>query len=432
MIRPFAVLAAALVLVAPVTATAALPAPGGATVVDLGDARAYVEPDATVALTGLELFVRAGLDRQEDRQNGLAALVAQSVLRTPVDGVPLADAVEARGGSVTFAVAAQYARFYLEARPEQIGPLADLVARALHAPSFDPATLAAARRELGDRIADAQSDPRLVGLDMLRGSYYRDGAGAPALGTPQTLLALGTADAAAFYAHWYVRGDAFVTAVGRTGPADESGSRALVDALAPGNAPDGALAIRPLTAQPKRLVTHRDDVYSPYVVIGFEAPALGDRDFPAALVIRAILSDLFKQDQATVRPFVFRPIGSIYGYDADPAQLALWLNGSEVEPQVGLAALDALVKAAAEKPLEAAVLARYRQRARGEWALESLSLDERAWSIGNAVAHGLNADASAQVGAAIDEVTAADVERVAKKWFQRFDVALVLPRGDGG
>lgn len=428
MTRSPAVLATVLAMLAPLGAQAA-PATD---VVDLGGTRAYVRADAAVALTGIELFVRAGLDRETDRQNGAAALVAETVLKTPVDGVPLVDAVDARGGSLTFAVAAQYVRFYLEAQPENIAPLADLVARVLHAPNFDPATLAAARSELGDRIADTESDPRLVGLEMLRASYYRDGAGTPALGTPASLLQLGPADARAFYTQWYLRGDAFVTVVGRTGTTAEPAERALADALPVGAAPNAAVAIRPLTAQPKRMVTHRGDVYSPYVVIGFGAPALGDPDFPAALVMRSMLSDLFRQDEATTRPSVFRPIGSIYDYDVDPAQLALWVNGGQIDPSVGVAALDALVKAAASRPLESAVLARYRQRARGEWALESLSLDERAWSIGNAVAHGLNADAADQVGAAIDKVTPSDVERVAKKWFQRFDVALVLPRGDGG
>ena len=71
--------------------------------------------------------------------------------------------------------------------------------------------------------------------------------------------------------------------------------------------------------------------------------------------------------------------------------------------------------------------------ARGGWLLENLSLDERAWSIGNAVAHGLAADASDSVAPAIARVTAADLQRVAKRYFQRFDVALVLPRqGPGG
>ncbi|MGD1066701.1 MAG: hypothetical protein ABR975_07775, partial [Vulcanimicrobiaceae bacterium] len=153
MSRSPAVLATVLALLAPLGAQAA-PATD---VVDLGGTRAYVHTDATVALTGVELFVRGGLDRESDHQNGAAALVAETVLQTPVDGVPLVEAVDGRGGSLTFAVATQYVRFYLEAQPENIAPLADLVARALHAPSFDPTTLAAARSELGDRIADTES-----------------------------------------------------------------------------------------------------------------------------------------------------------------------------------------------------------------------------------------------------------------------------------
>ncbi|MDB5070799.1 MAG: hypothetical protein JWM87_1910, partial [Candidatus Eremiobacteraeota bacterium] len=120
-----------------------------------------------------------------------------------------------------------------------------------------------------------------------------------------------------------------------------------------------------------------------------------------------------------------------YGYDATPAQLVLWINGARVDPEVGLGALSGVVKAVSTKPLAPAVLSRYKETARGEWTLETLSLDERAFAIGNAVTHGLDADASDDVTAAIARVTAADVQRVAKKYFQKFDVALVIPRASG-
>jgi predicted Zn-dependent peptidase len=125
---------------------------------------------------------------------------------------------------------------------------------------------------------------------------------------------------------------------------------------------------------------------------------------------------------------VFRPAGTIYGYDTAPAQLVLWINGGRLDPEQGLTSVDAFVKRAAAKPLAAAVLSRYKETARGAWALEAVSLDERAFAIGNAVTHGLDADAAGEVGAAIARVTAADVQRVAKKYFQKFDVALVMPR----
>jgi predicted Zn-dependent peptidase len=144
-----------------------------------------------------------------------------------------------------------------------------------------------------------------------------------------------------------------------------------------------------------------------------------------------VLAGVFERAGATSLPPLFHSVGLLYGYDASPAQLVLWINGARLAPEVGLAGIDAIAKAAARKPLNAAVLARYKETARGAWTLESVTLDERAAAIGNAVAHGLPADAAGEVGAAIARVTAADVQRVAKKYFQKFDVALVLPRGNG-
>jgi zinc protease len=254
----------------------------------------------------------------------------------------------------------------------------------------------------------------------------------PPLGTPAGLAGLGPGDVRAFFGHWYLRGDALVAAAGNTGNAAEAAARVIAASLPAGSAPQPAIATRPFAAQPKRIVTRRD-VHANYVVVGFAAPAFGDRDFAPALVMRALLGEIFEAPSATTVPPLFRPTGTVYGYDTAPAQLTLWLNGRLVDPGVGLAALDAVLKSAAAKPLGAAVLARYKDSARGAWALENLSLDERAWSIGNAVAHGLSADAGDAVAPAIAGVTAADLQRVAKRYFQRFDIALVLPRqGPGG
>jgi predicted Zn-dependent peptidase len=425
---------AALLAFAVLTASSIAPAVAGPTAtVDLGGPREYVRADAVSALAAVELYLPAGLVRQTAAQNGLAALVAESVLQTPVSAgrgpaVALADAVDACGASISYAIAPQNVRFSLQGTPEAIAAAAPLLAHALAAPSFAPATLTAARAVLGDRIADQEADSRLVGLEMLRGSYYRDGAGFPTFGNIGSLSAFGPADAKAFFAAWYLRGDAFLTAVGRTGPATEAASRALVGALATGSAPPPALATRPFGAEPKRIVTYRR-VGAPYVVVGFAAPPIGDADFAAVWVMRALLAGAFERGGATTTPPFLRPVGSLYGYDTAPAHFVLWINGARIDPSVGLGAVIALVKGTATKPLSEAVLNRYKETARGEWSLETLSLDDRAVALGNAVARGLDVDASDAVPAAIARVTAADLERVAKKYFQKFDVALVMPRG---
>ncbi|HEX3465057.1 MAG TPA: hypothetical protein VHS78_13505 [Candidatus Elarobacter sp.] len=406
---------------------------GSATeVVDLGGARGYVRRDGS-PLVGIELYVRAGLDRETTSQNGLAALVAESVLRSPIEPagggapVPLADAVDARGASLSYAVGAQAVRFYLEGTADGVAAAAPLVARVLAAPSYEPATLTAARTALGERISDDEDDPRLVGRAMLRSSFYRGGAGLAELGNASALATLGPAETKAFHDRWYLRGGALVAEVGDTGPASDAASRALVAALPDGTAPSAKLQTRPYAAQPKRIVTHRD-VAAPYVVMGFAAPPLGDRDFPAALVLRSLVTSVLRQQTATTIASELRAGGAFYGYDAAPAQLVFWINGVRLEPDVGLAAVDAVLKTAAAKPLGAAVLARYKETARGEWALETMTLDERAGAIGNAVSLGLAPDATDGVRAALARVSAADVQRVAKKYFQRFDVALIIPR----
>ena len=162
MIRPLAAAGLIAVLTAPAAAPAA--AAPSTTVVDLGGAHAYVRPDVGLPLADLTLWVRAGLDRQTGSQNGLAALVAQSVLQTPVDGRPLTDAVEALGASLSLSVTPQQARFFLEGTPEALSAAAPLVARALARPSFDPAVLAAARASLGERTAAEQDNGVAVGL----------------------------------------------------------------------------------------------------------------------------------------------------------------------------------------------------------------------------------------------------------------------------
>jgi predicted Zn-dependent peptidase len=76
-------------------------------------------------------------------------------------------------------------------------------------------------------------------------------------------------------------------------------------------------------------------------------------------------------------------------------------------------------------------LARYRNAARGKWLLEAVSLTDRAWQIGAAVSVGSQPNAAAGVAAALEAVSAEDVQRVARTYLQRSTVATVLPRGRG-
>jgi len=150
---PALCLAAALASALPAAARAAsvsIPAPS---VENAGGALIVRQSDSAASLVGVTLIVRAGLDRQTMKQNGLAALVAETIVRTPLrqgqdHGVALEDAIAARGGSIHFTVDPGDIRFYVEALAPDAPAVLDLFRSAIAAPDFSPSTIRDARAVL--------------------------------------------------------------------------------------------------------------------------------------------------------------------------------------------------------------------------------------------------------------------------------------------
>ncbi|MBV8116789.1 MAG: insulinase family protein, partial [Candidatus Eremiobacteraeota bacterium] len=152
-----------LTAIAPAAVRAAdqLPAPalenaGGTTIVRQSDPRS--------SLVGVAIVVHAGLNRQTMRQNGVAALVAQTILTTPVTlpakapavPMPLEEAIAASGGSVHFSVDPDDVRFYVESLAADASVAVGLMRQALSAPDFSAATVRAARTALIHELAQSQ------------------------------------------------------------------------------------------------------------------------------------------------------------------------------------------------------------------------------------------------------------------------------------
>lgn len=395
--------------------------------VDLGSAKLYAQNDAGAQLVGVEFIVSAGTARQTVAQSGLAALTAQALLFTKIDGTRLSDRIAAAGGSVDYAVAPGIARFSLEVLASSLGPVSADFARALSAPDTSAATIAAAREAVGARIDAEERNPVTVGVEMLHTAYYTGTAGAPAYGTRPSLAQLGPADVAAFFAAHYLRGNTFATA---TGLVDDSAGAAIdtvIGALPSGSEAPPALTAQAFPAEPRHLVTSRD-IGVPFAFVGFAAPAMSDRAFAAMLVVRSLLNDVASRQSTTTLASFQRGINTVYAYDVKPATFTVAINGSQLDPTAGLTVLQAILKTAVTKPLAPDVLKRYVETARGEWALEAMTLTDRAWLIGAAVNEGADPALAQSVNAALDRVTPADVQQLAKAYLQRYTVALVLPR----
>lgn len=410
----------------PLAAHAAAPSlshAGAVTIID--------QLDTAAPLLHVEFVVRAGLDRQTLAQNGLAALTAQTILRTPVSGTALEDAVAAHGGSVRTVVDPEGVRFAIEALPSDASTVLDLAQRALANPSFEATTVGSARASLVKQIGQSQQEALQVGLDMLSSAGTKSAnGGLPALGIPALLAQFTPADVRGFYAKYYRQGGAYVSAAGRTDRVPADALSKLAQSLPVGESASVNVALPKLEGTSRELIAHRD-ITAPWLVAQYTAPPIDSKDFGAMLVLRAFmqrtLADIAEVPGVVSPTFASRAVGSIYQYDSSPPNLTLYVNGGIGNPNRAFATALSIATILAATKLEGSI-DDFKATAAGDFVNEATSLESRAWLAVVFAENGSSPDYLTRTLSAIQATNSADLQRVARKYLGNPTIALVLPR----
>ncbi len=412
----------------PAHAAAPVPAPGNVTVVE--------QPDAGADLVGVEVLLQAGLDRQTPRQNGLAALVAQAILNTPVSTAsgqsqPLQEAVSAAGGSVTFVVEPRHVRFYLEGVTRTFAQSLGLLHSALTHPGFNTATLNAARAAVNQKIVENQRLALSVGIDMLNRAFYQNSdAGMPPYGMPQTLAGFTSTDAQTFYTAHYRRGDAVISAIGDIRGAAGANLTGLVDGLPAGSSPPISVHLGKLPSNSQQLIARRD-VPVPWLVAQYPAPDMRTKDFGAMLILTAFmqrtLADVSEVPAIATRSATQRGVGAYYNFDTYPANVIIYVDGGLGDPTRTFATALTVVNVLGHAKL-GGDLSQMKAFAAGRFLEDTQTMQDRAWLAGIFASRHVNGDYLAMILKAIDSTTSADLQRVAAQYLGAPTIALVLPR----
>lgn len=416
-------------LAVPVSAEGArFPVPGVATA---GTTRVITEEDAGAVLGGVQVFVSAGLDREPANAPGVASLLAETILRTPVmlDGRmrPLREAAAATGTLVSYAVDGRATHFYLEGRGAALGRALDLLGTALAAPDYSPAAVAPAAALLAGEIADVEGNPLSVGLEMFKHVYYQGAAGRPVNGTTETLAALTAADLRRFHDAAYRRGGVSFAYAGRPAPGLADALGKLAGILPVGMPPPADHRTTPIPATLTHVIAQRA-VGAPFVVVGFAAPSPTSPDYGATLVLQSLIERTFNPDRTTTVGLAQRKVGALYLSDVSPASMVVYVNGIQTDPTAGLDEVLLLTRALGARALPEAELAKMRTIAAGRFGAQAISLGDRSYLLGSLAAQGLGADGLNASLAAIARTTPADVRRVARTYFERYVVSVILPR----
>ena len=390
----------------------------------------YVQQiDTGSDLAGAQVLLQAGLDRQTARENGLAALVAETILRTPVDGTPLEDAVKAAGGSITFSTEPRRVRFYIESSAQTFGDVEQLLHTALTHPEFTPATLSDARTHLDGMISRDQNSALRVGIDMLNRAFYQNSdAGLPRYGLSETLAGFSTSDARAFYAEHYRHGDAVVSAAGAI-PAGVSPA-SIVDGLAAGTSPVIPIKQAPVSSLSRQIIARRD-VPVPWLVAQYRAPDMSSPDFGAMLILtefmQRTLSEVSDVPGIATRPASERGVGAFYNFDSSPANVILYVDGGLGDPSRAFSTALGIVGVLGQAKL-GGDLSDLKNFAKGRLLEDSQTLEDRSFLAAVYASHHEPGDFRTQLVKAIDATKASDLQRVANRYLSTPTIALVLPR----
>lgn len=393
-------------------------------------AKIVEQNDAASALTGLHLFLRAGLDRQTPAQSGIAALVAECLLRSAPSpgGDSLRSRVAALGGSISYEVDGQYVRFYLEGTTPSFRASLSALQAALRHPDLGAQTLNAARAVLNEKSTESQKIPLTVGLEILNATLFSDSnAGLPQFGSAATLASVSSADAQSFYSAYYRREGAVISAVGNLTGLHSEDFASLVEALPAGSSHPVSAKLVPLSGSSHRVVARRD-IGVPWIVAGFRAPPPQSRDFGAMLLLASVVDNMLENRGITTRPMTERSFGALYNFDQSPATFVIYANGATGDPSKTLATVFSVLTVFSHSPLNKQALERTKAIAAGSFANAAVTLEDRSWLAANFVTQGLRPDYLRRALEAIAKTSAADVQRVGTHYLQNPTLAYVLPR----
>lgn len=392
-----------------------------------------MQPDSQASLAGVELTVAAGLDRQQPSQSGLAALVAQCIVDTPVrDGTRLTDAIAAQGGSLQFAIEPHEVRFYVEALPADAAAVTSFFSQALSHPDFSGAALRTARERLAQRIARLEQQPLDVGVEMLNiADASGPNAGFPLYGTAASLSGLSPRMVAAFYRSYYTRGGSVVSAVGRIDAFGSANPASLGTLLPRGTSGRVRTGVVPIAASARELIARRA-VEAPWLVVGYGAPQLNSRDYGPMLVLCAFLERTLgdiAEVPGTISPSpTSQAIGTLYDFNRAPASLVLYVNGAIGDPSQSFGTALTLVRFLSQRPIQGSI-DQFKAIAIGDFTAHAATLESRAWLAGLFAQQTGSGDYLTTTIRAIEGTSAADVQRVAHRYLGSPTIALVLPRG---
>jgi len=404
-----------------------------------------VKPEPGSGLVAVVAAIRAGAAQESIQTAGLGGFVAQLLLA----GTRLSSAEEVAsvadevGGNMSANWHPDFTDIRAITTSRMFNKAMDLIGECLTESNFEDKWVEQVRSDLLRRFKTDTANVFDSAYTDMRNMLYQDnGYRRPMLGFERTIKQATIQDLRKFFAMYYVPNNIVITVVG-----DITVDQALDRAdKAFAGIPTGKLPVDRGVPDEKlersAFRASEKDISAAYLLMGWLAPGITSGDYPAMLVATNALgggkgSLMFRElrqkrgmgyDVGTIYPrFRYQSHVGAYVY-TDPYKTVLpQLKGGLVLDEVKSALLEQ-VETLRQAPLSAKDLQRAKGYTIGTYALSQQHLIERAFQIAMLEAVGVGSEMYRKLPDEIEKVSAEDVQRVSRKYFDKYAAVVLMPK----
>jgi zinc protease len=423
--------ALALLAVAEVASAAAPPPlvihrvlPNGLTVV--------VRQDASVGVMAASLQVRAGSLFETQDTAGITNFLHRVMLRGThrYSGLQLTEAIEDLGGSLDASGDVEFGEVRGSALARNWEGLLRLVAEVALRPTLPAEEIERERRLIQSAIQTRSDTPFQRAFDaLLQDLYGRHPYAWPSVGRRESIERIDRAALQAHYAAIYRPGRMVLAVSGHVeAPRVLKAAERLFGATPSAGAPLPSGPGEP-TARLDRRVVERP-VQQTQVLIGYLGPALTQPDYAAVRVLGTVLGGgmsgrLFAELRD--RRGLAYSVGVLGTFRTGPSFLITHMGTAPPNAEAAEAGVLGEIARIRGEPITERELARAKAYLLGNLAMDRRTNARHAWYLAFFEVTGAGWDFPERFSRAVEAVTVADVERVARQYLTRPTVVVVQP-----
>lgn len=442
MLSPAALLAAAAIALTPAAPAVAMPSDTREFTLDNG-LTVVVRRDARAPIAVSQLWYHVGSSYEYQGITGVSHVLEHMMFKGTEKLAPgeFSRIVSDNGGEHNAFTSRDYTTYYEQLAADRLEVAFRLEADRMHNLRLDPAEFDKERQVVIEerRLRVSDQPQSLLSERFNAQAYLASPYGLPVIGWRGDLNDMRLSDLQHWYERWYTPANATLVVVGDVEPAAvrDLAEKHFGDIPA-GEAPSPRGETGVPEAGERRLTLRRGDVNTPYLLMGYNVPSLATAEDPVEVHALAVLSMVLDGgDGAILAEELVRgsavAASANAGYSpVDRLDTLFMLSGvpttahdvDELE-----AALLGRIQRLRDEPVSAETLQRAKTQLLADHLYRLDSTFYQAMEIGRLEATGIGWEALEDYEAAVESVTAAQVQAAARKYLtaDRLTVARLLP-----